>query len=235
MAIDRSAAPQSNRERIIAAAVHLLAEGGREAVSTRAVSSAAGVQAPTIYRLFGDKQGLLDAVAAHGFATHLGAKARLEPSGDPVEDLRVGWTLNLEFGLAHPALYTLMYAEPRPGAMPPAAVAALEILGDHIHRIAEAGRLRVDETRAAQLVHAVGGGVTLALIATPEDRRDLSVSRLAREAVIGAITTDAPGPTPPGPAGAALALRALLPGTDVLTPGEHGLLIELLDRIARAG
>ncbi|MFE9407113.1 hypothetical protein ACFYNY_35975 [Streptomyces sp. NPDC006530] len=119
--------------------------------------------------------------------------------------------------------------------MPPAAVAALEILGDHIHRIAEAGRLRVDEARAAQLVHAVGGGVTLALIATPEDRRDLSVSRLAREAVIGAITTGAPAPAPPGPAVAALALRALLPQTGVLTPGEHGLLTELLDRIARAG
>ncbi|WP_225826636.1 TetR/AcrR family transcriptional regulator [Streptomyces naphthomycinicus] len=231
---DRSAAPESNRERIIAAAIRLLAEGGREAVSTRAVSAAAGVQAPVIYRLFGDKQGLLDAVAAHGFATHLGTKAGLEPTGDPVEDLRTGWDLNTEFGLANPALYTLMYAEPRPGTMPPAASAALEILGDHVRRIAEAGRLRIDEARATQLIHAVGGGTTLALIATPEDRRDLTVSRLAREAVITAITTDAPAPTPPGPAGAALALRALLPGTGVLTPGEHGLLTELLDRIARA-
>jgi AcrR family transcriptional regulator len=235
MGTDRSASPESHRQRIITAAIRLLTEGGREAVSTRAVSAAAGVQAPTIYRLFGDKQGLLDAVAAHGFATHLGAKAGLEPTGDPVEDLRTGWNLNMEFGLANPALYTLMYAEPRPGATSPAASAALDMLGAHIHRIAEAGRLRVDEARAAQLVLAVGGGTTLALIATPEDRRDLTVSHLAREAVITAITTDAPATTPPGPAGAALALRALLPRTNVLTPGEQGLLTELLDRIARAG
>ena len=79
------------RERIIAAAIALLSEGGREAVSTRSVSAAAGVQAPTIYRLFGDKQGLLDAVAAHGFAAYLSSKVAHKPGADPVEDLRTGW------------------------------------------------------------------------------------------------------------------------------------------------
>ncbi|MFG2212242.1 TetR/AcrR family transcriptional regulator [Streptomyces sp. NPDC048638] len=232
MESDRSATAESNRVRIIAAAARLLAEGGRESVSTRAVSAAAGVQAPTIYRLFGDKQGLLDALAAHGFATHLSGKADLVPTGDPVDDLRAGWDLNMEFGLAHPALYALMYADPRPGAEPPAALAARDVLGASIHRIAEAGRLRIDEARAAQLVHAAGSGTTLALISTPQDRRDPSVSRLAREAVIAAITTDAPTPATPGPAGAAVALRALLPQTTALTPGELGLLTELLDRIA---
>lgn len=235
METDRSPAAERNRERIIAAAAQLLAEGGREAVSTRAVSAAAGVQAPTIYRLFVDKQGLLDAVAAYGFAAHLSEKSSLEPTDDPVEDLRTGWNLNREFGLANPALYTLMYAEPRPGATSPAAVTALAVLGAHIHRIAEAGRLRIDEARATQLVHAVGGGTTLALIATPPDHRDITVSQLAREAVIATITTDVPVTAAPGPAGAAVALRALLPQTTALTAGELALLTELLDRIAEAG
>ena len=51
------------RKRIIQAAARLLAKGGREAASTRAVSAAAGVQAPTIYRQFGDMRSLLEAVA----------------------------------------------------------------------------------------------------------------------------------------------------------------------------
>jgi AcrR family transcriptional regulator len=233
METDRSASADSHRARIITAAARLLAESGREAVSTRAVSAAAGVQAPTIYRLFGDKQGLLDAVAAHGFAAYLNEKTDLTPSGDPVEDLRTGWDLNIGFGLANPALYALMYGEPRPDATPPAALAAAEVLAAHIHRIAEAGRLRVDEERAAQLVHAVGGGTALALIATPEDRRDLTVSDLAREAVIAAIITDAPALAVPGPAGAAVALRAVLPQTSALTANERSLLKEWLDRIAR--
>ncbi|WP_406368890.1 hypothetical protein OG788_02815 [Streptomyces sp. NBC_00647] len=101
-----------------------------------------------------------------------------------------------------------------------------------LFRVVDAVVLSVDETRATHLVHAVGGGTTLALIATPENRRDLSVSHLAREAVIAAITTDAPTTTAAGPAGAAVALRALLPRSSVLTAGERGLLAELLDRIS---
>jgi AcrR family transcriptional regulator len=38
-------------------------------VSTRAVSAAARVQAPTICRIFGDKRGLLDAVARYCFSS----------------------------------------------------------------------------------------------------------------------------------------------------------------------
>jgi len=208
--------------------------GGREAVSTRAVSAAAGVQAPTIYRLFGDKQGLLEAVAAHGFTAYLNDKTDMKPSDDPVEDLRTGWDLHVGFGLANPALYSLMYGDPRPGASAPAAVAAAEVLAGHIRRIAEAGRLRVSEERAAHLVHAAGCGTTLTLIALPENRRDPALSDTAREAVIAAITTDAPGAATPGPVSAAIALRAVLPQTAALTLHERALLQEWLDRIARS-
>src|SRR5918997_5195209 len=97
------------RDRIVRAAAELLDEAGREAVSTRAVANAAGVQAPTIYRQFGDMRGLLDAVAAHGFSEYLRGKRSREQAEDPVEDLRRGWDLPVEFGLANPALYKLMY------------------------------------------------------------------------------------------------------------------------------
>ena len=53
----------SPRERILRSTMELLARGGREAVTTRAVGNAAGVQSPTIYRQFGDMRGLLDEVA----------------------------------------------------------------------------------------------------------------------------------------------------------------------------
>lgn len=233
MQVDEGTAGNGPRERILAATAKLLAEGGREAVSTRAVGTAAGVQAPTIYRLFGDKQGLLDAVAAEGFATYLSTKSTPEPDTDPVDDLRAGWDEHLQFGLANPALYMLM-CEPRPGAMPPAAAAGIGILAARVHRIAEAGRLRVSEERAVQLVHAAGSGTTIALIAMPEPARDLELSVMAREAVIAAITTDAPAPSAPGPVGAAVALRAVLPQTTALTEPERGLMREWLDRIADA-
>jgi AcrR family transcriptional regulator len=229
----RAAAAETTRGRILDAAASLLTAGGREAVSTRAVSAAAGVQAPTIYRLFGDKQGLLDALATRGWATYLHDKADLQPTADPVQDLRAGWDQHVAFGLANRALYALMYGEPRPGAYPPAATAAAEVLARQIHRVAAAGRLRVDEQRAALLATAAGRGTTLTLIALPEDRRDLAVAVMAREAVIAAITTDAPAPPTPGPVSAAIALRAVLPQTSALTTPERALLQEWLDRIAR--
>src|SRR3954464_778056 len=131
----------STRERIIEAASALLTQGGREAVSTRAISAAAGVQAPTIYRHFGDKRGLLDAVASHGFETYLRSKAALTPSGDPVADLRRGWDLHVGFGVENPACYALIYGEPSPGVQSPAAREAAVILADQVRSIAEAGRL----------------------------------------------------------------------------------------------
>lgn len=210
----------------------LLAEGGHEAVSTRAVSAAAGVQAPVIYRIFGDKQGLLDAVTSEAFRIYLDGKAQLHRTDDPVADLRHGWDLHLAFGLAHPALYTLMYGAPRTGSPPPAALQAEQVLAEHVHRIAEAGRLRIGENLAAHLIHATANGITLALLARPEAQRDPALSTTGREAVITAITTDAPATSDPGPTAAALALAANLPEDTALSTNEKAMLGEWLDRIA---
>lgn len=221
---------ESPRTRIVTAALALLEHDGPDALSTRAVAAAAGVQAPTLYRLFGDKQGLLDAVAAHGFATHLADKTAVSASDDPVADLREGWDRHVAIGLGNPALYTLMYGPGR--AASPAARAAIDVLARHIARIAAAGRLRVPEARAVALVHAAGSGTTLTLIATPVADRDPALSATAREAVIGAIATDAPLVPAAGPVGAAVALRAGLGSVEALTDAEQALLREWLDRIA---
>lgn len=219
------------RLRVVEVAAALLAGAGRDAVTTRAVAAAAAVRAPTLYRIFGDKEGLLDAVTEHGFATYLSRKA-LTPSGDPVDDLRAGWDLHVDFGVANPALYALMYGDPRPGRTSAAAERAARALRAHVHRVAEAGRLRMGEERAAAVVHAAGCGTVLSLLALPEDRRDPALSTVARDAVLAAVTTDAGTPAPSGPTASAVALRAALPTVTALSAGERTLLGEWLDRIA---
>src|SRR5918997_424806 len=178
------------RERIVRAAAQLLAEGGREAVTTRAVAAAAGVQAPTIYRQFGDMRGLLDEVASFGFSMYLRDKTSRAQEEDPVEDLRRGWDLHVGFGLDNPAFYTLMYGDPRPGVEPTAAREASEILHGLVRRVAEAGRLRVGVESAAAMIHAAGSGVTLALIDTRPEERDPALSEAIREAILATVTTD---------------------------------------------
>ncbi|ONF68646.1 TetR/AcrR family transcriptional regulator [Amycolatopsis keratiniphila] len=221
----------TTKDRLVRAAAELLREGGREALSTRAVSAAAGVQAPTLYRTFGDKDGLLDAVATYGFKSYLEGKHALGETDDPVGDLRRGWDLHVEFGLQQPAFYMLMYGEPR---VREARREADAILRRIVGRIAEAGRLRVPVEQAAQLVHATGMGVILSFLSSPPEQRDPDLIDAAREHVIAAITTDSADDASNIPS-RAIALKAALekePG-DALTAAEHTMLAEWLDRLAR--
>ena len=224
---------EASRQRVVEAAAEMLARRGREAVTTRAVAAAAGVQAPVIYRLFGDKDGLLEAVAEHGYATFLAAKHADTRPEDPVEDLRAGWDLAVEFGLTNPELYALMYGEPRRGTNSAAFQAGMQILLGRIHRLATSGRLRVDEDLAASLIHATARGAVLTWLSLPDDRRDPALLTTMREAMVSAVTLDKPAVPDPGPAGAARALRALLPEQTTLSSAEQHLLGEWLDRLTR--
>ena len=229
---DTSTSRDDTRARIVASAIDLLNHGGRDAVTTRAVADTAGVQVPTLYRLFGDKQALLNAVAEHGFTAYLTEKMLPRTGQDPVEELRTGWDLHVAFGLAHPAIYLLMYAEPRPGVRSLAAETSHRVLKEHLLGVAAVGRLRFSEERAAQVFHASGCGTVLTLLAMPEGDRDMSLSEIAREAAIAAITTDEPAFEGSGSAAAAVALRAALPEVRSLSDGERSLLTEWLNRLA---
>ena len=225
---------ERTRQRVIEAAADLLAREGRDAVTTRAVAVAAGLQPPAIYRLFGDKDGLLEAVAEHGFATFLAAKHVDPDPQDLIEDLRAGWDLAVEFGLANPALYTLMYSEPTRVASP-AFKAGMEILMGRIRRLAAGGRLRVDEELAATLIHATARGAVLTWLSLPEDRRNPALLTILRESMVAAVTNEEPAVQDAGPAGAARALRATLPEQTTLSGAEQHLLREWLDRLASEG
>ncbi|WP_030276281.1 TetR/AcrR family transcriptional regulator [Streptomyces sp. NRRL B-24484] len=229
----------SPRHRIVVAAVDLLESGGPDAVSTRAVAAAAGMQPPAIYRLFGDKEGLLEAVAEHGYAQFLESKrAQLDPAPeDPVEELRRGWDLVVEFGVSRPELFAVMNRAT--GRESDAAHrAGLEILHGRVRRLAAGGWLRVDEELAAQIIQATGRGAVITWHSTPAERRNPALLTILRESMIAAVTRAEP--TVPaaetGPAPAARALRAALPDdADVLSDAEQRLLREWLTRLAADG
>jgi AcrR family transcriptional regulator len=231
-----------SRRQILEVAAELLEREGAQALSTRAVAAAAGIRAASLYQLFGDKDGLLSALAIHAFDLYLAQKNTLSPSGDPVDDMRRGWDMHVDFGLRHPAFYLLMYGTDRPGRRPPAAREAQELLMTFLGRAASAGRLRVPPVLAAQLTLAAVTGVTLSLIGLPEGDRDPEVSPRMREALIDALTTDAlttdASPAPDAALAArALALDATLGGADPATvplrPVETALLQDWLQRLAR--
>jgi AcrR family transcriptional regulator len=176
------------RVMLIEAASQLLREQGARAVTTRAVAQAAGVQPPMIYRHFHDKDGLLDALAEHVMVEYVHGKSE-PPAGDPLDELRDGWARHVEFGLANPDLYLLINT---PGRKSAATEAGQEVLRRRVRRLAEAGLLRVDETRATEVIHAAGTGAIVALLAKPAADRDLSLAETMFDAMAAVILHDRP-------------------------------------------
>lgn len=74
---------------------------------------------PTLYHFFGTKQGLVDAVIERGFDRYLAEKASMESSGDPIQDIRIGWDAHVAFGIANPASTASCTAPSVRGIRPP--------------------------------------------------------------------------------------------------------------------
>ena len=234
-----TAPPTDTRARIVDAAARLLREAGPAAVTTRGVAEAAGLQAPAIYRLFGDKDGLLEAVAEHVLSSWVAEKSAVVEEAaagdvDPIEDLRAGWTAQIEFGLANPALFRLL-SDPSRAAASPAAKSGRRVLAARVRRVAAAGRLRVPEERAVGLIQTAGTGVVTTLLSSPAAERDAGLADAAFEAVLTGILTEQPPAADDAPLAAVVAVRALAPRLADLRPAERELLRDWLDRVLDGG
>ena len=99
------------RRVLLDAATALLEEEGLSALTIRAVATRAGVAPQSLYNRFGDKQGLLAAIAEEHFSDLAHAMAAItEP--EPRKRLRVAGTIVHDLLTAHPRSYDLMWAVP---------------------------------------------------------------------------------------------------------------------------
>src|SRR5699024_8661828 len=76
-----------------------------------------------------------------------------------------------------------------------AARSGRQLLASRVHRVAVAGRLRVSERRAIDLIQAAGVGTIQQLLSTPTDHRDPGLADAMYETLLQQILTDAPGPS----------------------------------------
>ncbi len=229
---DLTSSDESPRARILATAARLIAAEGVEAMTTRAVAALAQVQAPTLYRLFGDKDGLLDAVSEQVMADYVARKAAVPEPEDPIAGLRAGWDAHVEFGLQNPGVFMILVARAAAGRDSAAMRRGLDMLRGKIRKLAQSGRLALPENRALDLAQAGATGVILTLLRQPSGARDMTLSDDAREAALRALTGEPAPEVESGGHGAAIALRSRLTDLGGLSPGERLLMAELLDRIA---
>lgn len=220
----------STRSLIIGRAAELLAASPNGDVSTRAVCEAAGVGQPVMYRIFGDKEGLLAAVADCVWGEYLDSKRAAIPSADPLQDVRDGWDHHTAFALAHPHAYRLVFATAL-SSPPDAAEEAMSLLQGVLERLAAQGRLRMSPAKAARIVMAANSGIALALILRPSQFSDSSLSAVMREATLNSIASDTGTSASDSMEVAAVTLQAGLTGTTMFTSAESSLLTEWLTRI----
>ncbi|MEV0071302.1 MULTISPECIES: TetR/AcrR family transcriptional regulator [unclassified Amycolatopsis] len=223
----------SAKDRLLLAAAQLLDAAAGGPVSTRAICERAGVQAPTLYHHFGSKQGLLDTVVNFGFTQYVESTDKNRADADPVEQIREGWDRHVDYGLTHPAFYVLLYGQIQPGVPCTLTSSAEAMLLELLTHAARQGRLRVTPAEAARQIAAANSGVTLSLIAQPEDARDLAMSHQVRDALLAKLITDEPADAPSTVGALAVALATALDGkSEQLTPVEQTMLREWLDRLA---
>jgi AcrR family transcriptional regulator len=221
------------RAAMLAAAERQLVASPDHDIATRAVCEAVGVSQPVLYRLFGDKRGLLDALADEGFERYATQKAAEVETGDPIADLMGGWAQHMEFARRNPTLYQLMFA-PRARSHSSARERIFRLLEAKLVRCAAIGALRMEPGPAAQLILSANVGVALNLIAQPE-LFDADLSERMRAAIFGTVLVEAAPASEPDPVrAAALRLRSQLAvsGTEALEPVESALLDRWLQRLA---
>src|ERR1700724_138072 len=78
------------RNRVLAAALDLLAEEGAAGLTARSLAARADTSAPAVYELFGDKSGVVRELYFEGFRQLSNELTTLAESSDPVADL---WTI----------------------------------------------------------------------------------------------------------------------------------------------
>ena len=107
---------ESTSERIAAAARSILVKEGAEAVTMRRIAQATGITAMAIYRHFPNRDGVLNAIADAGFDALAAQLMAQRYTGNSRRRLLRLFDVFLDFALANPRLFELMFLKPRKGA-----------------------------------------------------------------------------------------------------------------------
>jgi AcrR family transcriptional regulator len=195
IARSRELESEATRRAILAAAEVLLARGGEAGLSIREVCARAGVTPPTIYHHFGDKNALVDRVVDECFADFDQALAQHRPAPtDPVEALRWGFDRYVDYGVAHPTHYRLMFFR-RIGPPTPSGLASYDRLRRLITAVADAGRLANDVEVATRAAWCTLHGATSLVVCDYFQADDPAVV-LLRDGLIAQLTHPAPRRAP---------------------------------------
>lgn len=161
--------PREHDERtavsLLAAAERIVEDDGPDALSVRRVAEAVGTTTRAVYSLYGSKDGLIAALAGHGFDLLRCGISRLPETSEPARELVEAGLVFRRYAVEHPSLFRITFQrDPSPMrtsvSARAAGTAALEVLKRRIVRLEKAGLLGQHDVDAATLsFHAVCEGL----------------------------------------------------------------------------
>ena len=168
----RQRARNDLRQQIVDAAHDLFVEEGYDNVSMRKIADRIAYSPTAIYLHFKDKSELLTSISTDtftGLATALqGVSARLATGKhDPVDLLRKGLHIYVDFALAHPNHYQLTFLRPHDDLRreDPICMQAFEYLVESVEACVRTGRFPANDPREiSQALWAAVHGVASLLI-----------------------------------------------------------------------
>jgi AcrR family transcriptional regulator len=185
---------------LLEAAEAELATSGIELLSLRAIAKRAGVSHAAPAHHFGDVNGMLTALAVRGFEMFIAAQQarQKDAAPDPQSQLTAAGLGYIDFALANPALFRLMFSSKRPEYEDPAlksgAKSAFDMLIEGVS--AARGRASESETEAAimtdvastwAIVHGLADLLTSGrlkyLLALEPDQREAMLIEIIRRTI----------------------------------------------------
>lgn len=152
------------RNALAMAAVELIERDGQNDFSLRGAARNVGVSANAAYRHFSDKSALLTAVAQHGFAqlsqrmrrAIKASRASGQPAEAAVARFKATGRAYVEFALAHPELFDVMFGPHGaacivPGSSPDGEQSPYELLGAALDGLVDTGVMTADARTGAEL------------------------------------------------------------------------------------
>jgi AcrR family transcriptional regulator len=155
------------RDRLVGAALDLLAENGAAGLTARSLAGRAETSPPAVYELFGDKGGVVRALYFEGFRRLADALSALRETDDPVADLWALAAAYRSFVRNNRDLAEVMFSRPftdfAPGPEELTATSSVRILVvDRVRRCIDARRLHGEETDIAHVLVSLVQGLAFA-------------------------------------------------------------------------
>jgi AcrR family transcriptional regulator len=171
---------------LVRSALELLEEGAPD-LSLRAVARRARVAASAPYRHFADRDALLAAVAAIGYAELAQDLAAAHPAPATPDDLADVAVAYVQFALRRPALFRVMFSEPC-DHLNPQRVAATQAITAYVNAIVTGAFPSAEPEAMATAVWALVHGLAfLFLDGKLEPTDDHAVAVRVRAAVLAVI------------------------------------------------